>query len=917
MEKILNQPLSAIECWDTRGKVILSAKECSSIKSAIEERVQASGVIGVALSSQRGSELALSYPCIVACLTGSRPPFCIDPSQQAWPWIVDAIQTLSIGVILCGKDTSRAIRDNTSFEWLEEELWTSSESHLVALRRTVEPMRLPEDVAYVVQTSGTTGTRKTVLATCSSVLPNVEDFKSALNIDQSSKILSVSPPTFDPFYLDVLCSLTANAKLILCTTRLKSRPRDMLNMLEKTKATHVQMTPSLYKNLGGKLGESALKFIVLGGEKFPMLVSPEGKIRFFQAYGVTEMSVWQSLQEVKDSQQPEQAIWSQGNLLSKTDFSLSEDGEVLVKSESRGCYISNGQEFERCFEVATGDIAKRVNGEVFFMKRKGDTLKINGKRVSLPELEALYEDTLKCRTVCLHQNASIVAFVEEKKNSEALQRLPSYLRPKECIEIDTFPLTSHGKIDRKALAAMVVKKASIDVKSWWKEATGVNPRENSSFIEDGGDSFLAVQLAAKVEEACSRDWPKLVDVLLNATFADFLAEVERCVEGKKVEEETSTPAKRAKRERATVHAVKYSLRGRGELREQLPTEVQSLEVEWKSNLGKCIDASPLLVRYGQNEESVFIGSHSGRFACYDAHTGRQKWQASLANRIEGSASISEDGERVVLGCYDHFVYCFDAKSGDQLWRAKTGSIVKCTPMVKGNVYVGSYDHHLYCLNQKDGRMLWKENVSNASILATPAACGDSVLAATLDGTLASLNASDGRTEWRVSFGAPIFSSPVELEDDLVLATVKGRVLRLSCQNGSVVWEANLGVQVFSPVVHAEDLLLIGCSQGVFCLNDANGRKVRLLEHKSAVLAAPCVASNGILSLSSSGEAKFNDLQSGKERWTLNLPGKVEVYSSPVISSSGRVIFGRRDDNLYCCKVISKVNDDNDLMRNNK
>ncbi len=168
------------------------------------------------------------------------------------------------------------------------------------------------------------------------------------------------------------------------------------------------MTPTLFRNLMGSglrqllLSDSnPLSSLVLGGEKFPILppelLLPDSPCRtgFFNAYGVTEMSVWQSLVRVTapsfSKGVPIASLDSGDNLISKTKLELTEDGEICVSSSERICFTSEdgGLKDEslrrRPYRVRTGDLGLVEGGRLYHAGRKeGGFVKTRGgKRIGL------------------------------------------------------------------------------------------------------------------------------------------------------------------------------------------------------------------------------------------------------------------------------------------------------------------------------------------------------------------------------------------------------------------------------------------------------------------------------------------------------------------------------------------------------
>lgn len=81
------------------------------------------------------------------------------------------------------------------------------------------------------------------------------------------------------------------------------------------------------------------------------------------------------------------------------------------------------------------------------------------------------------------------------------------------------------------------------------------------------------------------------------------------------------------------------------------TKKMELHVRWRTDTGKCVDASPLVVISVAAEFSaaVYIGAHSHRMMAVDLYSGKVKWEQILGGRIESSACVSKCGNFIVVG----------------------------------------------------------------------------------------------------------------------------------------------------------------------------------------------------------------------------------------------------------------------------
>ncbi len=177
----------------------------------------------------------------------------------------------------------------------------------------------------------------------------------------------------------------------------------------------------------------------------------------------------------------------------------------------------------------TGDLVRYQNqGQIEFIGRIDDQVKIRGFRIELGEIEVVLtqhpqvregivivrEDELGTKRV----SAYIIPETSELTSGELrlfLQdKLPHYMVPAFLIFLEAFPLTTNGKIDRRALpepeikldntANQVIPSTEIEktLADIWQTVLGLKQVSiNDNFFELGGDSILAIQIIAKANQA--------------------------------------------------------------------------------------------------------------------------------------------------------------------------------------------------------------------------------------------------------------------------------------------------------------------------------------------------------------------------------------------------------------------------------
>ncbi|XP_040162778.1 beta-alanine-activating enzyme isoform X3 [Anopheles arabiensis] len=133
------------------------------------------------------------------------------------------------------------------------------------------------DVAFCIRTSGSTGPPKTVLVPSTCIMPNVLSLHNRFGLSDRDVIFVCSPPTFDPFVLDIVMGLRVGATLVMVDNSIRLSPKRLLGVLFPG-ITFMQMTPSMFTRwsktdmLDIIFGpQTTLRTLVLGGERFPVL----------------------------------------------------------------------------------------------------------------------------------------------------------------------------------------------------------------------------------------------------------------------------------------------------------------------------------------------------------------------------------------------------------------------------------------------------------------------------------------------------------------------------------------------------------------------------------------------------------------------------------------------------------------------
>ncbi|MBG1269913.1 non-ribosomal peptide synthetase, partial [Nostoc sp. WHI] len=185
----------------------------------------------------------------------------------------------------------------------------------------------------------------------------------------------------------------------------------------------------------------------------------------------------------------------------------------------------------------TGDVGRYLaDGNLEFLGRRDEQVKLRGFRIELAEIEALLSQypSVQQTVVMLREDVSdhkrLVAYLVTHNDSQPStgqlrqflkEKLPEYMIPSVFVFLENLPLTPNGKVDRRNLPVSDISSLALDTSfvppldiveqqlaEIWSEVLNIYPvGVRNNFFEIGGHSLLAVQLMAKVEQQFGRNLP--------------------------------------------------------------------------------------------------------------------------------------------------------------------------------------------------------------------------------------------------------------------------------------------------------------------------------------------------------------------------------------------------------------------------
>ncbi|MCP4216967.1 MAG: amino acid adenylation domain-containing protein, partial [bacterium] len=408
----------------------------------------------------------------------------------------------------------------------------------------------PANLAYVIYTSGTTGTPKGVMLENRTVVNFFKGMTDIIDFTPGKTILAVTTISFDIFVLENLIPLTHGLKIIMTREEAQRNPELLSELIFKNNIDILQMTPSrmqlLLTEASSMLSLKLLEIIMIGGEAFPESLfrelSRKTPARIYNMYGPTETTVWSTVKELTGKNEIDigkPIANTQIYILNRnmTPQPVGVPGELCIAGDgvARG-YRKRPELTEEKFIAnpfipdtrmyRTGDLAKWLpDGNIEFIGRVDYQVKIRGFRVELGEIETglLAHKDIKEAVVIdkedENQQKYLGAYVVARKEIKPKEvreflagKLPEYMVPSYIIQVEKFPLTPSGKVNRKELPEPEDGLAASDTKyeeprsdteeklvKIWKELFAIETIGiNDNFFDLGGHSLKAISLSSRV-----------------------------------------------------------------------------------------------------------------------------------------------------------------------------------------------------------------------------------------------------------------------------------------------------------------------------------------------------------------------------------------------------------------------------------
>jgi len=437
------------------------------------------------------------------------------------------------------------------------------------------------NVAYIIFTSGSTGLPKGVMVQHRPIINLIEWVHTTFNIGATDRLLFVTSLTFDLSVYDIFGTLAAGATIHVASRADLREPERLARVLQEQPITFWDSAPVAFQQLTPYFSDVTgehLKVVFLAGDWIALHLPDEIHAAFPNAQvvnmgGATEASVYSNFYVVQNVE-PHWASIPYGKPIPNARYHILDArlnpvpigviGDIYVGGECLSLgytdvmltaekFIPDPFSTEPGARLYTfGDRGRyRADGEMEFLGRRDQQVKVRGYRIELGEIEsalvankAVHDAIVIVREDVPGEKRLVGYIVPEQQpgptttelHSFLKEKLPAYMLPSAFVMLDALPLTPNGKLDRRALPAPEASRPDLAtsylapstelerrIAEIWQDVLRVDrigTRDN--FFELGGHSLLLVHLHGRLNETLEQQ-VSIIELFRYPTIASLAA----------------------------------------------------------------------------------------------------------------------------------------------------------------------------------------------------------------------------------------------------------------------------------------------------------------------------------------------------------------------------------------------------------
>ncbi|ARI80882.1 hypothetical protein BH695_1601 [Microcystis aeruginosa PCC 7806SL] len=436
---------------------------------------------------------------------------------------------------------------------------------------------VPENLLCLLYTSGSTGKPKGVMLTHAALVNHSWGISEVFGLTESDRVLQFASFGFDVAAEEIFPTWLKGGTVVLRPGQMFPTLTDFADFIEQERLTVLNITPAYWHEWAIAVSQSlatvpsSLRVVAVGGDA----VLPEtvniwrqmvGKrVQCINVYGPTEASVTAIVHDLLDYQSEKINSVLIGRPIANTKAYILDQNlqpvPIGVKGELHLCgvrlargylnrpeltaekFIDNpfaNAAFNRLYK--TGDLARYLpDGNIECFGRIDNQVKIRGFRIELGEIEAVLNQNIDVQTSCViiredtpgdkYLVAYIVAHYERIPMISELRqflssKLPLYMVPQAFVFLESLPLTTNLKVDRRALPAptasqdqktVIAPRTATEkiVAEIWQNVLGLKQISIfDNFFDLGGHSLKATQVISRLREQLA------INIPLNYLFSE-------------------------------------------------------------------------------------------------------------------------------------------------------------------------------------------------------------------------------------------------------------------------------------------------------------------------------------------------------------------------------------------------------------
>lgn len=414
--------------------------------------------------------------------------------------------------------------------------------------------------AWLLPTSGTTGAAKSVAVSARGMHVHNQAFANLIRLSSEDRVAQYATPEFDLFIEEVFPTLRSGATVVIVPDEYRLDPVALARWTSAAGITVLDLPTAVFHALAANVDalsqlSNQVRTIVVGGEKLAVdralaLATRYPTIEIWNTYGPTEATIiccahrFDAVRDIDDVPLGQPLGDAELIVVDPDGLPVPDGaaGELVIAGSGVALgYVTDGQLVlssgfrphplnSRTLAYWTGDLVRfRSDGQLVFLGRTDDEVKIRGQRVRLIDVQRMIQADSRVQAVAVvasnrHGTGELIAAVVADAEVSQLRReigaaMPSAARPTTWLKVAQIPVSKRGKVDRRRILRDACEDATdspafeditdsitLSVLSVWQELLKTEQLGiEDDFFLFGGHSLLAVELIERINDKFSTE----------------------------------------------------------------------------------------------------------------------------------------------------------------------------------------------------------------------------------------------------------------------------------------------------------------------------------------------------------------------------------------------------------------------------